>query len=217
MTTMTAETWNLDSSRSGIRFSVRHLLVAKISGRFVRWRGTVRVSEEGELDFASVELVVDTASVDTGLVRRDLYLRSLHFLNAAAYPSLMFMARRIEKGPADRTRIAGDLTIRSSTREVLLDVEDHVRSRDREGNDLASFTMKTSVDRRDFGLTWIGALDSRAALLSDRVDIELEVDAARMTASEEARLASLSEAGRPGPRPPSPPAPGARGSARAMH
>jgi polyisoprenoid-binding protein YceI len=181
---MTSETWKLDGTRSGIRFSVRHLLIAKISGRFARWRGAVQVAE-GEIDFASLELLVDTASIDTGLRRRDLYLRSLHFLNVDAFPSLRFVAKRAEKGH-DPVRVVGDLTIRGGTREVVLDVEDYVRSRDREGTDVASFAVKTSVDRRDFGLTWNGALDSRAAFLSDRVDIEIEVDAAKETSSEEA-------------------------------
>jgi polyisoprenoid-binding protein YceI len=183
---MTLETWRLDGAASGIRFSVRHLLVAKISGRFVRWRGTVQVAE-GVIDFASVALAVDTASIETGHVRRDLYLRSLHFLNVSAYPFLSFRARRVEKGRDDRARITGDLTIRGGTREVVLEVEDYVRSMDRSGSAPATFVLKTSVDRRDFGLTWIGAVDSRASLMSDRVDIEVEVDAAKMTASEEKR------------------------------
>ena len=181
---MTLEAWKLDGTRSGIRFSVRHLLIAKISGRFARWTGSVQV-EEGEIDFASLELAVDAASIDTGLARRDLYLRSLHFLNVAAYPALTFAARRVDKGFDDRLRIVGEMTIRGGTREVILEVEDCVRSRNPEGTEHASFSLKTSVDRRDFGLTWHGALDSRATLLSDHVDIDLEVDAARMTVLEQ--------------------------------
>jgi polyisoprenoid-binding protein YceI len=180
---MALETWRLDGTRSGIRFSVRHLLFAKISGRFAQWSGSVRAAE-GEIDFTSLELLVDTASLDTGLARRDVYLRSSHFLNVAAYPSLVFAGRRVEKGRAGQVRILGALTIRGATRDAVFDVEDCVRSRDRQGRGHTSFAMKSGVDRRDFGLTWSGAHDSRATLLSDHVDIEVEVLAARMAHAE---------------------------------
>ena len=175
---MTLETWTLDGTRSGVRFSVRHLLVAKVSGRFAQWRGSMRVAD-GVIDFASLELIVQSASVDTGLDRRDLYLRSPHFLNVAAYPSLLFAARHVKKGSNDQVCIVGGLTIRGATRDAVFEVEDCLRSRDRQGNEHASFAMKASIDRRDFGLTWNGALDlCRATLLSDHVEIEVEVIAA---------------------------------------
>jgi polyisoprenoid-binding protein YceI len=135
---------------------------------------------EGELDFASLELVVDTASVDTGLDRRDVYLKSSDFLNVAAHPSLAFAARRVEEKSDDQVRILGAMTIRGATRDAVFDVEDCVRTRDRWGRDNTSFVMKSGIDRRDFGLTWSGALDSRATLLSDHVAIEIEVTAAKM-------------------------------------
>jgi len=181
---MTLETWTLDGTRSGIRFSVRHLLLAKISGRFARWGGSVQV-EGAEIDFTSLELAADTASIDTGLARRDLYLRSLHFLNVGAYPYLTFAGRRVDKGRDDRLRVVGELTILGGTREVSLDVDDCVRSRDPDGTEHASFSLKASVDRREFGLIWHRAVHSRAALLSDHVDIDLDVDAARTTALEQ--------------------------------
>ncbi len=168
---MALETWGLDGTRSGIRFSVRHLLFAKISGRFTQWWGSVQAAE-GELDFASLELFADTASVDTGLDRRDVYLKSPDFLNVAAYPSLAFAARRVEEKGDDQVRIVGVMTIRGAMRDAVFDVEDCVRMRDRWGRDNTSFVMKSGIDRRDFGLTWNGA--------SDHVAIEIEVTAARV-------------------------------------
>jgi polyisoprenoid-binding protein YceI len=182
---MTVETWKLDGSGSDIRFSARHVVLAKISGRFARWRGSIQV-DGPEIDFASLELTVDPASIDTGLARRDLYLRSFHFFNVARYPSLRFVARRVERSGSEPMRIVGGMTIRGGTREVVLDVADCVRSTSPDGTDHASFTLKASVDRRDFGLTWSGVFDARAALLSYHVDIDVEVDAARMAASGQA-------------------------------
>jgi len=182
---MALERWEIDSGHSSIHFSVRHLVVAKVRGQFTRWSGHV-VAEPGDLGRASVNVVIDAASIETGVPDRDNHLRSADFLDAARFPELTFESRRVEPLGAGRYRLAGDLTIRGVTRPVALDVELGGRARDPWGNERAGFAAKVALNRRDFGLTWNQALEAGGVLVGDRVEVEIDVEAVRQAAAEAA-------------------------------
>src|SRR6185436_15703310 len=109
-TKMNIERWEIDSSHSGIHFSVRHLVIAKVRGKFARWTGSLAVPE-GDLDRASVEVTIDASSIDTGVADRDTHLKSADFFDVATYPELRFKSGRIERLGGDEFRLIGDLTI----------------------------------------------------------------------------------------------------------
>ena len=182
---MTTERWEIDSSHSGIHFSVRHLVIAKVRGQFARWSGTV-VAEDGDFTRASVDVVIDATSVNTGVADRDTHLKSADFLDVANYPELTFKGARVEKRGTDQLVVAGDLTIRGVTREVLLDVEHAGRTKDLWGNERAVFAAKTSIDRKDFGLVWNQVLEAGGVMIGDRIEIEIEIEAVKQTASKAA-------------------------------
>jgi polyisoprenoid-binding protein YceI len=182
---MAIERWEIDSSHSGIHFSVRHMLIAKVRGQFARWSGTV-LAEDGNLGRASVDVVIDASSLETGVADRDTHLRSADFLDVAHNPEIRFRSRRVEKLDGDRLRVAGDLTIRGATREVALDVEYAGQTRDPWGNQRAGFWAKTSIDRKDFGLTWNQLLETGGVVVGDRVDIEIEIEAVKQAAAKAA-------------------------------
>jgi len=182
---MALEKWEIDSSHSGVHFSVRHMVVARVRGQFARWSGTV-LAEDGDLGRAAVDVVIDASSLSTGVADRDTHLMSADFLDVARHPEITFKGRRVEKLGDERLRVAGDLTIRGATREVLLDVEYAGRTKDPWGNERAGFTAKTSIDRKDFGLTWNQILEAGGLLVGDRVDIEIEVEAVKQTAAKAA-------------------------------
>lgn len=182
---MTLETWEIDSSHSGIHFSVRHMVIAKVRGKFTRWSGTIQV-QDGDLGRGKVEAVIDASSVDTGVVDRDTHLKSPDFLDVATFPEITFRSGRVESQGASALRLAGELILHGVTREVVLEVEHTGRTKDPWGNERIGFTARTAIDRKDFGLSWNQVLEAGGVLVGDRITIEIEVEAVRQTATKAA-------------------------------
>ena len=182
---MARERWEIDSSHSGIHFSVRHMVVAKVRGQFARWTGTV-LAEDGDLSRGTVDVVIDASSIDTGVADRDKHLKSADFFDVERFPELTFKGRGTRKLNETSLRLTGDLTIRGVTREVELAVEYAGRTKDPWGNERAGFTAKTAIDRKDFGLTWNQVLEAGGVMVSDKVTIEVEVEAVRQVAAKAA-------------------------------
>src|SRR5580692_3257170 len=101
---MTTSTWNIDAAHSGINFSIRHMVVSKVRGRFTKFTGTVRL-DDGDLTRSSVEATIDASSIDTGTAQRDTHLRSPDFFDVEKFPTLLFRSTRIEKVGGDRYRV----------------------------------------------------------------------------------------------------------------
>jgi polyisoprenoid-binding protein YceI len=182
---MTTTNWNIDAAHSGIHFSIRHMVVSKVRGRFAKYAGTVHI-DDGDLTRSFVEVTIDASSIDTGTPQRDAHLRSPDFFDVEKFPELRFRSKRIEKVEDARYRVTGELTIRDVTRELSLDVEYGGRAQDPWGNERIGFVAKASLDRKDFGLKWNQVLEAGGVLVSDRVDIELEVQAVKAAAVQAA-------------------------------
>lgn len=178
---MSQQRWEIDSSHSGIHFAVRHLVIAKVRGQFTRWSGALLAGGE-DLDRASVEITIDASSIQTGVADRDTHLKSADFLDVGQHPEITFRGQRVERLAADRLRLVGELSIRGTSREVVLEVEDAGRTRDPWGNERVGFSAKTSIDRKDFGLTWNQVLEAGGVMVGDRVEIEIEIEAVRQAA-----------------------------------
>jgi polyisoprenoid-binding protein YceI len=182
---MALERWEIDSSHSGIHFSVRHMVVSKVRGQFARWSGTV-LAEDGDLGRGSVRVLIDPSSIDTGVADRDAHLKSPDFFDVAQFPEITFTSTRLEQLSAERFKLTGDLSLRGVTREVALEVEYSGRAKDPWGNERAGFAAKTSLNRKDFGLTWNQVLEAGGLLVGERIDIEIELEAVRQTAAKAA-------------------------------
>lgn len=185
---MAAERWEIDSGHSGVHFSVRHMVLAKVRGKFTRWSGAV-LAEDGDEARAALDVVIDASSIDTGVADRDTHLKSPDFLDVARYPEITFKAERPERLGPERLRVSGVLTIRGVARPVVLDVEYAGRTKDPWGHERAGFTAKTSIDRKDFGLTWNQLLETGGVVVGDRVDIEIEVEAVKQADGSVAQVA----------------------------
>src|SRR5690349_7159467 len=107
---MTTNNWNIDAAHTGIHFSVRHMVVSKVRGRFAKFAGTVYL-DEADLTRSTVEATIEAASIDTGTPQRDDHLRSPDFFDVEKFPELRFKSTRIEKTGGDRYRVIGELTI----------------------------------------------------------------------------------------------------------
>ncbi|QSQ18053.1 YceI family protein [Myxococcus landrumensis] len=173
---MALKTWQLDAAHTTVGFMVRHMVVAKVHGRFTRFEGKVVVPGD-DLAQGSVEVKIDASSIDTGVEQRDNHLRSPDFFDAGAFPKLIFRSKRVQDAGKGHYRVVGDLTIRDVTREVVLEAELLGKVKDPWGNDRLAFQASTSIERKDFGLSWNQALEAGGLLVGERVDISLDVQA----------------------------------------
>lgn len=177
--------WNIDPTHSSIGFSVRHMVVAKVRGRFAGWSSNVQL-DPTDLTRANVEVEIDASSIDTGVADRDNHLRSADFFDVARFPTLRFKSTRVEKVSSDRYRVHGDITIRNVTRSITLETEYGGQGKDPWGNQRVAFSATTSLSRSEFGLKWNQALEAGGVLVGDRIEIELEVQAVQAAATQAA-------------------------------
>lgn len=154
-----------------------------VRGQFSRWSGAIEVPD-GDFSRGSVEVLIDASSIDTGVADRDTHLKSPDFFDAARYPDITFRASRLQPKGEGRARLAVELTIKGITRAIVLDVDELGHARDPWGNERAAFSARTSIDRKDFGLTWNQVLETGGVMVGDRVDLEIEIEAVRQAAAK---------------------------------
>lgn len=179
MTTLVAvNTWNIDASHSIAEFSVKHMMVSTVKGRFGTLEGVAEIDESNPLA-SSVRASIDVASITTNEPQRDTHLRSDDFFNAEKFPKITFISKRVERVDAENYRVVGDLTIRDVTKEVVLDTEFEGQVRDPYGNQRAGFTATAQISRGDFGVNFNGLLETGGVIVSDKVKITLHIEAIR--------------------------------------
>jgi polyisoprenoid-binding protein YceI len=170
-------TWRIDPSHSEIQFFVRHMMIAKVRGRFREFEGTIHIGDRPE--DSRVDIVIEAASIDTRDRTRDEHLRSADFLDVERHPELRFASTSVQADDKDRWHVTGDLTVRDVTRPVVLDVEYDGALVDPWGNLRAGFLATTEIDREDFDITWNQALEAGGFLVGKGVRIEIDVEAIR--------------------------------------
>jgi polyisoprenoid-binding protein YceI len=178
-------TLRIDPAHTHVEFAVRHLMVATVKGRFGEVEGTIAFLEADPAG-SSVDVRIAAASVDTREPQRDAHLRSADFLDAENHPYLSFTSRRIEPRGNGEFTAYGDLTIRGVTREVALEGEYLGTNRSPYGFEVAGFSARTRINRKDYGLNWNAALETGGVLVGDEVRINLEVEAIRQPAAQPA-------------------------------
>ena len=176
-----AGTWQVDATHSVVGFTVRHMMVSKVRGRFGAFSGTVTTSEDGL--GSSVEATVDMTSVDTGDANRDQHLRTSDFFDVDNHPTMTFRSTGLVGG-GEAYELTGELTIRGVTRQVTFDLEVGGVTTDPWGATRAGFTATASVNRKDFGLEYNAVLEAGGFMIGDKVTIELDVEAVLQTESE---------------------------------
>ena len=184
ITPATGTTWHIDPAHTHVEFSVKHLMIAKVKGRFAGVAGTVALAPG--LAGSTVDVSIETASIDTRDAKRDAHLRSADFFDVEHHPEITFRSRQVLPTGMGEFGIIGDLTIRGVTREVRLEVSDEGRGTDPWGGERAGFSATTEVDRRDFGLTWNQALETGGVLVGNEIRIALEVELVKEAAAEAA-------------------------------
>jgi polyisoprenoid-binding protein YceI len=177
-------TWQLDPAHTHVEFSVKHLMIARVKGRFAGVTGTVALG--GDPADSTVDVVIDAASIDTREAKRDAHLRSADFFDVERFPTIAFRSREVRPTGAGDFSVVGDLTIRDVTRDVTLEVTDEGRGTDPWGGERAGFSATAEIDRRDFGLTWNQALEAGGVLVGNEIRISLEVELVKQASADAA-------------------------------
>ncbi len=166
--------WKIDPAHSQITFSVRHMMISNVHGRFENFDGTVDFNDTDPVK-SSVEVKIDAASINTREPNRDNHLRSPDFLDAQKYPFITFTSQRIEKVDEAHGRIHGELTIRGVSRAVVLDVE-YAGQSGMWGKTSAGFEASTRFNRKDWSLNWNKALETGGWLVGDDINVNIELE-----------------------------------------
>jgi polyisoprenoid-binding protein YceI len=175
---MALENWNIDVVHSTVGFTVRHLMVSKVHGYFTKWTGKLAFDEQNP-SASHAEVQIDIASVDTREPQRDAHLRTGDFFEVEKYPQMTFKSTGVERGASDHFKVTGDLTLRGVTRPVVLDVEYGGRSKHPQMGERVGFSATTSINRKDFGVSFNQVLDNGGLALSEKVDIRIEIEATK--------------------------------------
>ncbi len=167
-----AGTWAIDASHTEVGFVARHLMVSKVRGYFKDVSGTVEVAED--ISQSVVDVTAQIASVETGSADRDAHLKSADFFDAEQFPVMTFRSTSF-----DGETLTGELTIKDVTKPVTFDVEFGGVGQDPWGNTKAGFEATTTVNRKDWGLTWNAAVEGGGVLVSDKITINIDVQLAK--------------------------------------
>jgi len=176
--TPTATTWQIDPTHSHVEFSVRHLMIATVKGRFAEVTGTL-TGDDTEPEPAALEIAIPAASIDTREPQRDAHLRSADFFDAEQHPQIRFRSTRIRRVRDDVFAVEGDLTIRGVTRRITLTVHRGGRARDPWGGERIAYSTTTKINRKDFGLNWNQVLETGGVLVGDEVTVSIELELVR--------------------------------------
>lgn len=173
----TAETWVVDTAHTVSGFTVKHMMIANVTGVFEVTKGTIEY-KPGEPGSVKADITIETKSVNTRITRRDDDLRSDNFFSAEKFPTLVFRSKRVQNVRADGFDLVGDLTIRDVTREVVLKVDGpSAPIRDPQGNRRVGANASTTINRKDFGITWHRAIEAGGVVVGDEVKINIDVEA----------------------------------------
>jgi polyisoprenoid-binding protein YceI len=175
---MAIEKWKFDPVHSTVGFSVRHLMISRVHGVFKSWSGTLE-TDDAHPENTKLAATIDAASIDTKEPQRDDHLRSADFFDAPNHATITFQSTSVQKLNGDHYKLIGNLTIRGTTKPVTLDVEHFGRQKDPWGGERAGFSAKTTIDRRDYGLTFNMPLDGGGLMVGEKVDITLDVQAVK--------------------------------------
>lgn len=175
-------TLHVDSVHSHVGFSVRHMMVTTVRGRFAAYRGTLDI-DPADFTRSHIEGDIDVASIDTGNADRDNHLKSPDFFDVANHPKITFKSTAIARD-GDGYAVTGDLTIRGVTHAVTLAVEHAGTSKNPWGQMVTGVSASGAISRKDFGLTWNAALEAGGVLVGEKVEIAIELEAVKRAAQK---------------------------------
>jgi len=171
------ESFAIDPAHSAVGFTIRHLF-SRVPGRFTRFEGKMVLDRE-DYSKSSVQVAIDATSIDTNEPARDKHLRSDAFFDVAKHPKITFESTSVKQVAPNKLQVAGNLTIRGTTKPVTLDAEVLGFGPGYGGGFRGGFEAHTKINRQDFGVAWNDVVEGGGAVLGDEVDISINVEAAK--------------------------------------
>jgi polyisoprenoid-binding protein YceI len=169
-------TWQIDPAHTAAQFSVKHLAISTVRGGFSNVKGTV-ILDDADVSKSSVDVTIDVSTVDTRTPDRDKDLKSDKFFDVAKYPTMTFKSTKVEQAGAGKLKVTGDLTIRGTTKSVVLDVDGPTAPvKDPWGNQRSAVTATTKINRQDFGVKWNATMDNGGVVVGDEVSITIDAE-----------------------------------------
>jgi polyisoprenoid-binding protein YceI len=175
METLTARKtkWAIDPTHTEVQFKVKHLVISTVTGFFRKFSGSVE-SDGEDFDGARVTFSLDTTSIDTNQPDRDTHLKSADFFAADQHPTIDFTGT-LKKASGSEYKLDGELTVRGTTKPIVLDVDFGGTTKDPWGNTKAGFEITGKLNRKDFGLNWNALTEAGGMVVSD--DVKLHINA----------------------------------------
>lgn len=170
------KTFKIDPSHSRLGFAVRHMGFSKVRGSFEEFHGVVSMAE-GDLESLQAEGAVQTASVNTGDAKRDEHLRSPDFFDANEHPEITFSSMQARDVSGDSFTLEGEFSMHGVTKTIELDAVFLGSGTDPWGGTRVAFEARTKINRKDYGLNWNAVLETGGLLVSNDVEIVLEIQA----------------------------------------
>jgi len=182
-----ASTWDIDPAHSAAQFNVRHMMVSNVKGEFGKMTGSVNLDEK-EIGHSTAQATIDTTTINTREPNRDKDLKSPNFFDVEKYPTITFKSTSFKKVGPEKYKVAGDLTIHGVTKPVVLDVEaPEATTKDPKGNERRGATATTTINRKDFGLTWNKPLETGGVMVGDQVTINIDLELVKKAAEKAAK------------------------------
>jgi polyisoprenoid-binding protein YceI len=185
-----ATTWELDPAHSGVEFSVRHMMVSTVKGRFEKIKGTVELDDK-DVTKSTVEVTIDLASVNTNEPKRDTHLKSPDFFDVAKFPTATFKSTKIQKAGKNKLKVTGDLNLHGVTKPVVLEVEGPTDAfKTPFGTTVRGVHATGKIDRKDFEIGWNKVLDNGGVVVGNEVSLELNAELTEKVATPAAKPAA---------------------------
>jgi polyisoprenoid-binding protein YceI len=172
--------WRIDGNHSAAHFSVKHLMVSTVRGQLGRISGTVEYDGK-DIRTVKADVAIDVNGINTHNEGRDKHLRTADFFDAATHPAITFKSKRAEPGPAGHFKLIGDLTIRGTTKEVVLDVEGPSPATKTQRGIASGATATTKINRLEYGLKWNNMIEA-GPVVSDEVTVTIDLELTRPAA-----------------------------------
>ena len=170
-----AQTWKIDTAHSSASFTVRHMMVSNVHGRFGKVEGTI-VYDGKDVAGIKADATIDTTTITTDNEKRDAHLKSPDFFDVAGNPTITFKSKRAEVVGKGKFKLIGDLTMRGKTKEVVLDVDGPTDPVTVQNSQRIGATATTTLNRQDYGVSWSRAMDGGGFVVGDEVKVTIELE-----------------------------------------
>jgi polyisoprenoid-binding protein YceI len=180
---MAADRWNIDPAHTNVEFSVRHLMISTVKGRFADIAGYV-VADESDLSSVTVDVTIQAASIDTRQPDRDAHLRSPDFLDVEKFPTITFKGTHIAGDHMSEFQLHGNLTIHGVTKPIALDVTAEGRGKDPWGGERMGYSAHAKINRTDFGLSWNQALETGGVVVGHEIKLSIDLEVIKVPAEQ---------------------------------